>query len=123
MFKKAISIDFDGVLHQYVSKWTTAAEILDGPVPGAIEWLKSLLSNESICVNIFSARNAQEDGIKAMREWLGSNGLDPIQISKIEFPLHKPIATLYVDDRGYKFTGDNYPSAEEVLNFKPWNRS
>lgn len=40
-----LSIDFDGVLHSYKSGWQGARNIPDPPVPDAIPWLRSLLSD------------------------------------------------------------------------------
>ena len=31
-------------------------------------------------------------------------------------------ARYYIDDKAYRFTGNNYPSVEEVQNFTSWNK-
>lgn len=43
MFKKIIAVDFDGVLHSYISGWKGARNIPDPPTPGAIRWLSIML--------------------------------------------------------------------------------
>ncbi len=32
----------------------------------------------------------------------------------------KPPALVYVDDRGWRFTGSNFPTVEEIHAAKPW---
>ena len=73
--KKRILIDFDGVLHAYTSPWTIAAEIADGPVPGAIAWLKRMMDEPELEPVIFTTRAATEAGKRAIYEWLDKHGL------------------------------------------------
>lgn len=63
-----ICVDFDGVIHSYTSGWQRASVILDPPVPGAFEWLQSLL-DAGFKVAIFSSRSHQEGGIDGMQNW------------------------------------------------------
>ena len=139
--KYTISVDFDGVLHSYASKWTKASEILDPPVPGAIAWLHHLLGS-NLDVAVFSTRNHQWGGKKAMRKWLvehftlyfmtesaerfnrhEAETLAKSYVERIKFPLFKPPALVYVDDRAFRFEGDNWPTAQAVHQMRPWNRS
>jgi hypothetical protein len=41
--------------------------------------------------------------------------------SELKFPENKPPALVSIDDRVIQFTGQ-WPSIEELKNFKPWNR-
>jgi hypothetical protein len=122
-----VAVDFDGVLHQYVSAWVDAKTIPDPPVPGAIEWLHRIIQDFDVAV--LSTRNHQIGGVRAMRAWLkrhadtiwyeapGYRGLE-----EIEFPKEKPAALIYLDDRAIRFTGENWPSRQEIHEAYPWNK-
>jgi 5'(3')-deoxyribonucleotidase len=114
--KLNISVDFDGVLHQYISKWTNEFTIADPPYPGAIEWLRSLLG--AFNVYIFSMRCARKEGITAMRFWLSGYGITNEELIQINFSSEKVKAHLYIDDRAFCFKG-TFPTAEEISAFKP----
>jgi hypothetical protein len=119
---KTICIDFDGVIHSYKSGWNPqllASEVADEPVDGAIDWLEKLTKIDEFSITIFSTRNHQDNGIEAMKEWLIRNGLSLEALNKIDFPIHKPPAWIFIDDRGFCFTGI-FPSPEELLNFNSW---
>lgn len=96
---KTICFDFDWVIHWYRDgrmDWT----IYDEPVP----WIKDLihkLLDEWFFITICSTRATTPEGKKAIEDWL----------EKYEFPLipvswEKPIAAMYVDDRGIRFMWD-----------------
>lgn len=68
MRKLTISVDFDGVLHSYSSGWKGARVIPDAPVPGALEWLISMLPHFEVAIS--SARSGQWGGRRAMKRWL-----------------------------------------------------
>lgn len=135
-----ICVDFDGVIHSYKSGWCGVTCIPDPPVPGAIEWLESMLpapedidpfsqelrefkENKWPVPVIYSSRSYQRGGIRAMQNWLIENGLPHgyIRDRILRFPVKKPIAMLTIDDRAICFEGE-FPSWEEIKNFKPWNR-
>jgi hypothetical protein len=117
-----ICLDFDGVVHSYISRWQGACHIPDPPVLGAIDFIRNSMAC-GICIGIYSTRNIEPGGIKAMCAWLRENGLEEEFTAKIDFPASKPnIATLFVDDRGYQFTGFNWPSYDYIKTFKPWNK-
>lgn len=129
-----ILVDFDGVIHSYTSGWLGADVIPDPPVPGAIEWLiQHLPVPDPICamaspyrgpeVQIYSSRSSQKGGVKAMQEWLIKHGLDRYYISEciLKFPTEKNAAFLTIDDRAICFDG-RFPTTEEMLSFKPWNK-
>lgn len=110
-----ICVDFDGVMHYYTSGWKGAGIIPDPPVPGAFEWLTSLL-DARFKVAIFSSRSNQEGGIYGMQNWFFDWGFDP---HLLDFPTVKPPAHLSVDDRCFCFKGE-FLSIETIKAFKPW---
>ncbi len=134
MGKPILCLDFDGVLHSYVSGWRGAAIIADKPVPGAAAFLV-----EATChfdVQVFSSRSHQEGGIKAMQTWIeiivlehfDDGGERPPKYSQvsevlnaIKWPTEKPPAMVTLDDRAITFTGV-WPAIEDLKNFKPWNK-
>lgn len=116
-----ICIDFDGVLHSYVSGWRGADVVEDPPVPGAILWLTRLISNVELRPVIYSSRSKDPAGIAAMQAWLTTHGLHPHELAELEFPTQKPAAWLTIDDRCMCFEGE-FPSIERMLAFVPWNK-
>jgi len=113
--KLTVCLDFDGVVHSYVSGWQGAAIIPDPPVDGtkeAIEKLRTIYE-----VKIYSSRSGQEGGRAAMVAWLAKH-----QIVVDEVCDHKPPAIIYVDDRAVKFDGDWDECAKAIANFSHWQK-
>ncbi len=127
--KPILCLDFDGVLHSYVSGWQGADVISDPPVKGAMEFINDAI--KGFHVHIFSSRSNQSGGKEAMQNWLnvpleyhfGTLGDSPIFdiIAAIAWPTEKPAAMVTIDDRAITFTGE-WPSVDELLAFKPWNK-
>ena len=134
--RKNICIDFDGVIHSYKSGWCGISNIPDLPVKGAIKWLKTLVRaghvETAACfgdpagweldyqVMIYSSRSKSWRGRRAMKNWLKKNGLKYGGfLPKIKFPKKKPACWLTIDDRAICFKGE-FPTEEEIENFKPW---
>jgi len=127
-FRPIICIDFDGVLHSYTSGWKGVGVIPDAPVPGAIEWLTSIIPEAAdvdmpgeVQPCIYSSRSREPRGIAAMKTWLMDNGFPKqhIQDGALGFPLQKPSAFLTIDDRAMCFDG-HFPTIETMRDFKPW---
>ena len=118
---RPICIDFDGVIHGYQSRWQGATNLPDPPVPGAIEWLQQLLTEDGIAPMIYSSRSKEPGGIDAMRAWLLLHGLTFAQLEQLHFPTQKPSAFLTIDDRAWCFTG-KFPTAEQIRNFRTWQQ-
>jgi hypothetical protein len=117
-----VAVDFDGVLHSYSSPWVDAATIPDPPVPGALEWLAEMLRHFDVA--ILSTRNHQEGGVEAMQAWLARHGCwdeGDRGVESITFPIYKPPALIYIDDRGYRFAG-TFPTRHEIHTLRPWNK-
>jgi hypothetical protein len=115
-FKPIVCIDFDGVLHSYISKWESEAIIPDQPVPGAQMAIQEYL-DAGFRVAVFSSRSGTKAGRQAMAKWCTENNFP----DGMEFPKEKPPAILNIDDRGFCFEG-NFPTADFIMKFKPWNR-
>ncbi len=131
-----LCVDFDGVLHSYTSGWQGPRNIPDPPVPGAIDWLRSLLTDaDCVCamaprfldfnVQIYSSRSRYLGGRWAIRRWLRKHfeaaGHYPQLVELLKFPTRKPPAHLTIDDRAMCFTGQ-FPTPEEIKAFRPWNK-
>jgi hypothetical protein len=121
--KKTILVDFDGVLHEYKTPWTTSEIISDGPVEGSLEALVELLSCEDFEVNIYSSRSQTIGGISAMQSWLLENGVPDDLVRLLKFPTTKPGAWITIDDRCWTFNGPGtFQTVTDILAFKPWNK-
>lgn len=126
-FKPTICIDFDGVIHSYISPWAGPSKILDPIVPGAIQFMLMMLA-AGYHIAIHSSRSHSHTGFIAMQEWLkkeaGNTWYDSPAgpgLENVEFVQHKPIAMVYIDDRAMLFTGV-WPTIEDIKNFVPWNK-
>ena len=117
--KGTIAIDFDGVINSYKSGFVAIDDIPDPPVPGVFEGIYEYLdAGFEVC--IFSTRNGKTAGQWAILKWLDKNGMPGDRIEQLKIVSGKPIAKLYIDDRGFQFTG-KLPSVEYIENFKPWH--
>jgi hypothetical protein len=114
--RQTISVDFDGVIHSYITPWKAPHIIPDSPIPGAILWLASLV--ETFEVNILSTRALTWRGRRAIKKWLKRHSygqLKGIKITAKKFP-----SIVYIDDRAYRFDGEHFPSIKELWQHKPW---
>lgn len=121
--KKTLCLDFDGVLHSYTSGWQGHENVPDAPVPGAMAFLYDAL--QVFNVAIYSSRSSTPQGIVAMQNWIATWAVQcqydygqPWWL-RLEWPVNKPAAFVTIDDRAITFTG-NWPSMNELVNFKPW---
>lgn len=116
-------LDFDGVIHAYSSKFTTADEILDGPIPGALDFIDQM--SQTFDVQILSSRSSTADGRRAMSSWLDRNWVRHFGANysapTVLFPEHKPPAFLTLDDRAITFTGE-FPTVKELFSFRQWQK-
>lgn len=111
-WRPILLLDFDGVLHSYVSGYTCDEDIPDPPVEGAVEFVRKAMEQFEVCVH--SGRCKGRAGIKAIEEWLEENGFPQIPVLD-----HKPAAFISLDDRAITFTG-TWPDVDELRAFKPW---
>lgn len=132
-----IVCDFDGVIHQYTTRFERADLIPDPPVPGALDWLRHMAERWDIV--IFSARwsdlpTPQEETmtILAVLDWFSRYGFDCSQIGVLDRDRDRPIrlwlgrgkptGLIYIDDRGYRFEGQ-FPTHDEIHRLRPWKHT
>jgi hypothetical protein len=119
--KPILCLDFDGVIHSYKSGWKGATCIPDPPVPGAMAFIVE--ASKHFEVNIFSSRSHEEGGIEAMRAYIDRHMTHtPAAYAAwhaLKFPVHKPPATVSIDDRCLTFKGV-WPDMETLRSFQPW---
>lgn len=114
-----IAVDFDGVLNSYASGWTSADDLPDDPVPGAIEWLEQMTSEFDVV--IFTCRALTPGADDAIAQWLTWHGLSPAAFQRLRITAEKPHALIYFDDRAWRCEGPgSYPTADEIRQFRPW---
>jgi hypothetical protein len=119
-----VAVDFDGVLHSYVTPWVNTHTIPDAPIPGAAEWLAATI--QKFDVVIFSTRCKTWRGRRAVRRWLREHcgtlwyespayrGVEDVRLS-----YEKPPALVYIDDRAWRFEGV-FPTPEQIHRARPW---
>lgn len=111
--KKTVAVDFDGVIHSYVSGWEGADVISDPPIEGAIEFLNEIA--EHFTISIFTTRAAHEGAEVAIREWLHHHGFE----GECSITHEKGPAIFYLDDRAWRFRG-SFPTVSQIKRAFPW---
>jgi len=112
---KSIAVDFDHTVHSYESGFSD--DHFDPPIPGAIEALDKLCGKFDQ-VHIFTARTELTEvelWLKYQFEQAGITYPNNLSVTH-----EKPIADIYVDDRGYQFTGDWNKTLTDVDSYKTW---
>jgi len=124
--RRTIAVDFDGVLHKYVSPWVAPHVIADGPVDGALPWLHQMI--QTFDVVIFSTRCKTWRGRRAIRRWIREHSVDhhwscteARGLKFLRYSYKKVPGLVYVDDRAYRFEGSNFPTEKDVFRALPWN--
>jgi len=116
--QRYVCVDLDGTIAHYKG-WVDEAHFGE-PITGVQAALEKLRS-AGWKIIIFTTRGNRE----LIRAYLEKHAIPFDYINENpEQPLGasdgKPIADAYVDDRGIQFNGDWAATAEEVLNFIPW---
>jgi hypothetical protein len=119
MRKPILCLDFDGVIHSYISGWSGEDVIADPPVAGAFDFI--IEATRHFQVAVFSSRSRHPKGIDAMRRWFVLHGLPSPVLGVIDFPTDKPPAKVTLDDRALTFAG-TWPDMESLKAFEPWSR-
>lgn len=117
--RRLICLDFDGVIHSYVSGWQGISRANDPPVDGALEFIDTCLQ-ANFCVAIYSSRSRSYAGMRCMADYLAQHSAAHL-IHQVSWPAKKPAAWLTIDDRAWRFTG-RFPSLLDIDRFRPWNR-
>ena len=131
--KPILLLDFDGVVHNFITSWTAPDIISDPPTPGLFEALYEY--EEHFQLYILSSRSAYSEGIDAMKKWLRKwhtcyvhskiychETFDDSKydiLDKIVFTTEKPPAYVILDDRAITFKGV-FPPVEILKGFTPW---
>jgi len=102
--RNKIALDFDGVIHEYSKGWTGVVPI-EPPKEGTEEALIKLKA-EGWTIVIMSTRPKQY-----IQPWLEKYGLDKYisGVNNTKIP-----ATIYVDDRGFRFT--DWSQTDDIIN-------
>jgi hypothetical protein len=109
---KTICLDFDGVIHlnlAYVSPTVINGNPVDG-VGAAIQELRTQYR-----VVVYSCRCAADGGADAIKSWLDAQGFEVDDVVD-----RKPMAEVYIDDRGIPFAGDWTETMNAIETFSPW---
>jgi len=121
---KVAAIDFDGVIHQYSNGWQKGI-IYDEVVPGAKEGVTAL-KDAGYHIMIYTTRTNPQFRKKGEPEQYDQlvQYLEKHQIpyDRIYVGSGKPMAHLYLDDRGISFNGDWKKAVNDILKFEVWNR-
>lgn len=127
MYRRTIAVDFDGVIHSYVTPWLDHHIIPDMPVEGSIVWLSKMI--QKFDVYIFSTRAKTWRGRRAIKAYIkkhsqgrwedtkSSRGLKHIKVSYKKLP-----AIVYIDDRAYRFNGNNWPTRGDIYRLTSWQK-
>lgn len=127
-----LMLDFDGVLHSYISGWQGAERIPDPPVAGFAGFLERAVEHFQVCVH--SSRSAAPEGRAAMRDWLRrqlyahyrqtmsdscADRTASEVMRRVDFQADKPAAFVSLDDRCLTFSG-TWPDIAQLRAFRPW---
>lgn len=118
---KTVLIDFDGVIHSYVSGWKGDVNIPDVPNDSAIYKIQEYI-DAGLDVVVFSTRAKTEAGKVAIKFWLANHGLRDDIVETLKITSEKVLGVLIIDDRGFRYRGQ-FPSVEFINDFKPWTKN
>jgi hypothetical protein len=124
--KLIVAVDFNGVIHDHRDGVRGMCLPSDAEIFGAIEWLRQI--SGEFDVFLVSASFGDSRFIVAAKAWLEVKGIPRQWMvpalagrSRITLTPFKPVCLMFVDDRGFCFRGE-FPTADEIKSFKPWNR-
>lgn len=119
--KLYICVDFDGVLNRYTHY--KGVDVFEDAVPGAAEAMQYLHARHWVIIH------TTRPDTPAIRKWLADRNIpfhywneNPDRTATGQLDPRKPIADVYVDDKGITFNG-NWPEIVHAIeNFRPWYR-
>ena len=120
--KPILCLDFDGVIHSYISGWQGVDVANDPPVPGVFDWLERAVQH--FTVYVYSSRSSSPMGRHAMIKYIEPYVNTDI-MNQLAFTDEKPRAFLTIDDRCIQFNGnwwDPTLDPEILLRYQPWNK-
>jgi len=107
MSQKTVCVDFDGVIHKFSKGWQDGS-IYDKPMVGSKSELARLVSKGYRIVILTTRLNPEtNDDINLeknkLTKWLSDNDFK-LDVHYHDLTAIKPIAGVYIDDRGLRFT-------------------
>lgn len=114
-----IMIDFDGVIHRYSKKWN-GGSIYDPPVKGVKDALRFLKEELGYKIIVFTTRvltDPEETQRRSMKTWLKNHEIPYDAITCKKLP-----ATIYIDDRGFRFSGTWVENLPVIIKLMESNR-
>ena len=112
--EKIVAIDFDGVIHKYISPWVSSDVVVDEPVDGIKDEIDKLRA-AGYKVVVMSSRCLGDGGYDAIKNYLHQHNITVDDITSEKIGAH-----VYIDDRAMCFSGLAQGLYEAVVNFKPW---
>lgn len=109
--RRTICLDFDGVVHSYLSGWHGETIISDPPIHRVEQAIRQLRKDYRVVV--FSARCRSDEGVEAIMDWLAKHEIEVDEVCR-----NKPPAHIYVDDRAVRFTGDWDETIAAIYDFR-----
>ena len=91
--KKTISVDFDGVIHEFSKGWMDGS-VYSNPVEGSKKNIELLMDKGYEIVICTSRQKLNE-----IKKWLKKNNFPELKVTNKKVP-----ALAYIDDRGIRFT-------------------
>lgn len=125
--KKILSVDFDGVIHDYTKGWDDGS-IYGNVTKGFWEWVIAVAPYFKLVVVSSRAKSRRDvsDMIHWFEDqwqlWLRANNT-VMPMPDLEIWSEKPPAWATIDDRAIRFEGrwsDPALSVEALKDFKPW---
>ena len=119
--RKTISIDFDGVIHLSTDTeaWVAPSHFAGRVNPEALRFIHAALE-AGWDVVVHSCRFYDLGAVGATKTWMLQNLVEQFGavqgmfcIERLQYSLAKPRARIYIDDRGFHFTG-RFPQLEDI---------
>jgi adenylylsulfate kinase len=111
-----IAVDFDGVIADY-DGWKGASDF-GPPRRDVIEILK-VLRTEGWRIVVYSCRASEEISPYLKENLIPFDDINQNSLSPSGGP--KPVATVYWDDRGCRYSGNAQNDLEKLRNFRTWS--
>ena len=116
-WSNTLCLDFDGVICEFET------ERQGMPIEGAIDGMLNLI-DAGWYIEIFSGRCATVNGRQGIQGWIKTHL--PSQLYKhfisgyLIIAEHKPVAKLYIDDRGWHFANWSELTPQACKQFRAW---
>ncbi len=120
--RKTICVDVDGVIADYSKGFQGVGKFGD-PIPGASTILHKLRL-EGWKIIIFTSRGEEDLVAKYLHKHdIPFDEINKNSDSHPKMNQGKPVADIYLDDRGLTFRGNWEETYNEIINFRTWQNS